>query len=67
MSEQLQVTGARYVAECLARYGVTHLFYVDAILRRAMVDMEALGIRRVVTHSEKAAAYMADGLSLIHI
>ncbi|MBK6842747.1 MAG: thiamine pyrophosphate-binding protein [Gemmatimonadetes bacterium] len=65
MSEQLQVTGARFVAECLARYGVTHLFYVDAILRRAMVDMEALGIRRVVTHSEKAAAYMADGYARV--
>lgn len=65
MTEPLQVTGARHVAECLANAGATHLFYVDAILRRSMVDMEALGIRRVVVHSEKAAAYMADGYARV--
>jgi hypothetical protein len=27
----------------------------------AMAEMEDMGIRRVVTHGEKAAAYMADG------
>lgn len=61
MTQQPTIAGARYIAEALHAYGVTHLFYVDAILRRAMVDMEELGIRRVVAHSEKAAAYMADG------
>ena len=53
--------GARFIAETLRGYGVTHVFYIDAILRRTLVEMEALGIRRIVTHSEKAAAYMADG------
>src|SRR5207249_4743587 len=46
-------------------YGVTHVFYVDAILRKSMVDMEELGIRRVVVHGEKAAAYMADGYARV--
>lgn len=59
------VSGARHLAEALTRYGVTHVFYVDAILRRAMVDMEALGIRRVVVHSEASAAYMADGYARV--
>jgi len=59
------ISGARYVAEALHAYGVTHVFYVDAILRRSMVDMEELGIRRVVVHSEKAAAYMADGYARV--
>ena len=59
------ISGARYVAEMLRLYGVTHVFYVDAILRKSMVDMEELGIRRVVTHGEKAAAYMADGYARI--
>ncbi|HBY99122.1 MAG: thiamine pyrophosphate-binding protein [Ardenticatenaceae bacterium] len=54
-------TGARFIAETLQGYGVTHVFYVDAILRKTMVDLEELGVRRVITHSEKAAAYMADG------
>src|SRR5215212_1951597 len=56
-----KITGARLIAETLKGYGVTHVFYVDAILRKTMVDLEELGIRRVITHSEKAAAYMADG------
>ena len=59
------LTGARFIAETLKGYGVTHLFYVDAILRKAMVDIEELGIRRIVTHSEKAAAYMADGYARV--
>jgi acetolactate synthase-1/2/3 large subunit len=57
----VQRTGARYIAETLKGYGVTHVFYVEAILRRTLVEMEKLGIKRILTHSEKAAAYMADG------
>jgi len=57
--------GSRFIAETLKGYDVTHIFYVDAILRKAMVDIEELGIKRVVTHSEKAAAYMADGYARI--
>src|SRR5574339_923019 len=59
------LTGARYIAETLKGYGVTHVFYMDAILRKTMVDLEELGIRRVITHSEKAAAYMADGYARV--
>jgi acetolactate synthase-1/2/3 large subunit len=59
------ITGARFIAETLKGYGVTHIFYVDAILRKTMVDLEELGIRRVITHSEKAAAYMADGYARV--
>src|SRR5262245_2180499 len=61
MEANKTITGARLIAETLKGYGVTHVFYVDAILRKTMVDLEELGIRRVITHSEKAAAYMADG------
>ena len=59
--ENTKITGARFIAETLKRYGVTHVFYMDAILRKTLVEMEELGIRRIITHSEKAAAYMADG------
>jgi len=55
------VTGARYIAETLTGYGVTHVFFVPAILRMALVEMERLNICRVLAHSEKAAVYMADG------
>lgn len=56
-----KISGARFIAETLKGYGVTHVFFVEAILRRSLLEMESLGIRRVLTHSEKAAAYMADG------
>ncbi len=54
-------TGARFLAETFKGYGVTHVFFVEAILRKTMVELETVGIRRILTHSEKAAAYMADG------
>lgn len=63
--EPLKMSGARFIAETLKGYGVTHVFFVEAILRDALVEMEALGIQRVMTHSEKAAAYMADGYARI--
>ncbi len=60
-----RITGGRFIAETFKGYGVTHVFYVKAILRSALVEMEALGIHRVLTHSEKAAAYMADGYARV--
>ena len=56
-----RMTGGRFLAETLSGYGVTHAFFVPAIVRRALVEMEKVGIHRIVTHGEKAAAYMADG------
>ncbi len=60
-----ETTGARYIAEAFAHLGVTHVFFMDAILRRALVEMEQVGIVRVLAHSEKAAAYMADGYARV--
>jgi acetolactate synthase-1/2/3 large subunit len=61
MASPTTITGARFIAETLQGYGVTHVFYMDAILRQTLVELEALGVHRILTHSEKAAAYMADG------
>jgi len=60
-----KMCGARFIAETFKGYQVTHIFYVEAILRRALVEMEELGIQRILTHSEKAAAYMADGYARV--
>jgi acetolactate synthase-1/2/3 large subunit len=60
-----KMSGARFIAETFKGYGVSYVFFVEAILRRALVAMESLGIRRVLTHSEKAAAYMADGYARV--
>ena len=56
-----RMTGNQYLIETLKSYGVTHLFYVPSILGGAMALADKEGIQRVITHGEKAAAYMADG------
>ena len=63
MTPLARMKGGRYIAESAHACGISHVFFVDAVLRRALVEMEALGIKRVLAHSEKAAAYMADGYS----
>ena len=56
-----RLTGNRFIAEMLRDYGVTHVFQVPTAFFGVMREMEDMDIRRVVTHGEKAAAYMADG------
>lgn len=59
-------TGAEVLARMLDGYGVTHIFQVPAVLRRTMVEIERLtDIKRVRSHGEKSAAYMADGYARI--
>ncbi|RYY91152.1 MAG: thiamine pyrophosphate-binding protein, partial [Comamonadaceae bacterium] len=58
-------SGARYFARLLAAYGVTHVFFMDAVLRRALAEMEDTPIVRVLGHSEKGVGYMADGYARI--
>ncbi len=56
-----KTTAAKYVAEFLRAYGVTAFFFVPTVLSRALAAMDDMPIKRVLTHGEKAAAYMADG------
>jgi acetolactate synthase I/II/III large subunit len=57
-----RMTAAQCLAETLDGYGVTHVFLVPAIASTTLVELERrTPITRVVTHGEKAAAYMADG------
>ena len=57
-----RITGAQCLADMLNGYGVTHVFMVPAVLRRALAEMERrTAIKRIHAHGEKAAAYMADG------
>ena len=59
------MTGSEWLARTLAASGTTHVFWVDAILRRTLIELGTLGVTRVLAHSEKAAAYMADGYARI--
>jgi acetolactate synthase I/II/III large subunit len=56
-----KMTGSRFFAEAMQSYGLTHVFFVPTIMLPALAEMEDMNIRRVMTHGEKAAAYMADG------
>jgi acetolactate synthase I/II/III large subunit len=56
-----KATGNRVLAESLKAYGVDHFFNVPMIIPPGIKELTAIGVKSVVTHSEKAAAYMADG------
>ena len=58
-----KITGTRFVADALRAYGVTHVFFVPQMLLETLTGMEGMGIRRIMTHGEKSAAYMADGFA----
>ena len=59
------VTGAEFLARSLAANGTTHVFFIDAVLRRTLIELGTLGVQRVLGHSEKAVAYMADGYARV--
>lgn len=59
------ITGAEFLARSLAANGTTHVFFIDAVLRRTLIELGTLGVQRVLGHSEKAVAYMADGYARI--
>src|ERR1700756_4396035 len=57
-----RMTGAQCLADMFKGYGVTHVFHVPAVLRTTFAEMERrTKIKRIHTHGEKSAAYMADG------
>jgi acetolactate synthase-1/2/3 large subunit len=56
-----KMTGSRAFAEMMKGYGIDHIFFVPAIMSKALAEMEDMSIRRVMVHGEKSAAYMADG------
>jgi acetolactate synthase-1/2/3 large subunit len=57
-----RMTGAQFIADSLHAYGVTHVFFVPAILSHTLAELDKrTPIKRILTHGEKAAVYMADG------
>ena len=50
------MTGSQFIAETLHGYGITHCFFMPVIIPRALMHMEELGIKRIMTHGEKSAA-----------
>ena len=60
-----QLTGAEWLARSLAANGTTHVFFIDAVIRRTLIELGTLNVQRVLGHSEKAVAYMADGYARV--
>lgn len=59
------MSGGKFIADTVHGYGLTHVFFMPYIGPRALMEMENLGIKRVQTHGEKAAAYMADAYARV--
>jgi acetolactate synthase-1/2/3 large subunit len=55
------MTGAQFLAETLHGYGVSHYFFMPVSVPEAMPEFDRVGITPVMAHTEKGAAYMADG------
>lgn len=53
--------GYEFIAKAWLALGVRDIFLVPTNLYDSLVQLEGCGVRRILTHGEKAAAYMADG------
>jgi len=65
MGETAVMNGAEWLARALAGTGMSHVFFVESTLRRTLLHLSDLGVRPILAHSEKAAAYMADGYARV--
>jgi acetolactate synthase I/II/III large subunit len=65
MSDGGMTNGAEWLARALASTGMSHVFFVESVMRRTLLQLSDLGVRPVLAHSEKAAAYMADGYARV--
>jgi acetolactate synthase-1/2/3 large subunit len=44
---------------------MSHVFFVESVMRRTLLQLSDHGVKPVLAHSEKAAAYMADGYARV--
>ena len=65
MSDRGGMNGAEWLARALASTGMSHVFFVESVMRRTLLQLSDLGVRPILAHSEKAAAYMADGYARV--
>jgi acetolactate synthase-1/2/3 large subunit len=59
------VRTSEQIADMLKSYGVTHFFFTPVIAPPLMKVAVEIGITPIMTHGEKAAAYMADGYARV--
>ena len=66
MSDRGTMNGAEWLAKALAGTGMSHVFFVESVMRRTLLQLSDLGVKPILAHSEKAAAYMADGYARVN-
>jgi acetolactate synthase-1/2/3 large subunit len=59
------INGYEWLARAFASTGMSHVFFVESTMRRTLLALDDLGVKPILAHSEKAAAYMADGYARI--
>lgn len=57
----MKTTGAKFMADTIKTIGNSHVFAMETSFWETMYELQQNGIRRIVCHCEKGAAYMADG------
>src|SRR3984957_2668456 len=65
MAETAAMNGAEWLGRAFARTGMTHVFFFESTMRRTLLALGDLGVKPILAHSEKAAAYMADGYARV--
>ena len=65
MAETAAMNGSEWLARALAGTGMSHVFFVESTMRRTLLALGDLGVKPILAHSEKAAAYMADGYARV--
>ncbi|MBI3953867.1 MAG: thiamine pyrophosphate-binding protein [Chloroflexi bacterium] len=58
-----KLKGSTFLAQTFLKADVGAIFFVPTFLYPTLVELGGTGVRRVLCHAEKAAAYMADGYS----
>ena len=42
--------GDAFLAETMAGYGFTHVFYMESVLRRTLIKLKELGVQGILCH-----------------
>jgi acetolactate synthase-1/2/3 large subunit len=57
----MKMTGAKYMADTIKSIGSSHVFLMETSFWETMYELQLNDVKRIICHTEKSAAYMADG------
>ncbi len=61
----MKMTGAKYMADIIKLIGNSHVFLMETSFWSTMHELQKLGLKRIICHTEKTAAYMADAYARV--